>query len=58
MCLSEDSWVETCMPFSCGESHTVKLIPEMLGVQRVGGVSILAETHYQQAVPGYGWRPG
>jgi hypothetical protein len=46
------------MPFSYGEIHTVKLIPEMLGVQRVGGVSLLAETHYQQAVPGYGWRPG
>lgn len=23
------------MPFSCGEIHTVKLKPEMLGVQRV-----------------------
>ena len=35
MCLCEDSWVEACMPFSCGEIHTVKRKPEMLGVQRV-----------------------
>lgn len=60
MCLRVDSWVEACMPFSCGEIHTVKLKPEMLGVQRVvcGGVSLPAETHCQQAVLGYGWRSG